>query len=62
MFFADGFRNNQFEGMEVQNGQFKSVLGDYRIPPVAGLDIGAGEFILGQYEDMEADYISLDRS
>ena len=50
-FIADGFRNNQFEGIWISyksNDSKKCNWGDYRIPDSKDLDIGAGEFGVSQ--------------
>ncbi len=44
--FADGFMNNQFEGVWTSYSTDKSYIcnwGDYRVPNRKGLDIGAGQ-------------------
>ena len=44
---ADGFKNNQFEGIWISYKSDKSYIcnwGDFRIPNSGDLDIGAGEF------------------
>jgi len=50
-FGADGFCNNQFEGIWTshQKGEIKKCnWGDYRIPDSGDLDIGAGEFFVNE--------------
>ena len=62
-FVADGFENNQFEGIwtSYENGQKKKCnWGDYRIPDSQDLDTGTAEFATAKkYDDFGWKYYNL---